>query len=77
MASHYIEYRDCPICKTKVRIDVTCGIYPIRSHETAECPICGNTVYESNITGDMDSSVDSTEETLEEYKINCINKKTL
>ena len=41
---------------------------PFKTEETAECPICGETIFKRNSRGDFESEVISTEETIEPYK---------
>ena len=49
------------------------GIYPMRSLETANCPVCGYELLHMNITGDIDSIVESLDETVEPYKSHYVN----
>ena len=67
MASAYIEEVTCPKCHTKVQVKVTNGIYPMRSTEVANCPVCWEELFHKNITGDIEESVLSLEETIEPY----------
>ena len=67
MASAYVEEVTCPKCLTKVQVKVTNGIYPMRSTEVANCPVCWEELFHKNITGDIEESVLSLEETIEPY----------
>lgn len=49
-----IENVICPKCGALVRITITNGVYPMRSRETAECPVCDTELYHENISGDME-----------------------
>lgn len=53
MSTDIIE-KTCPKCGAKVRIKVTYGVWPRRSEETAECPVCDTLLHKANITGDME-----------------------
>lgn len=53
MSTDIIE-KTCPKCGAKVRIKVTYGVWPRRSEETAECPVCDALLYCENITGDIE-----------------------
>ena len=44
----------CPKCGALVRINITYGVYPCKTRESAECPVCDTELYHENITGDMD-----------------------
>lgn len=68
MASYDNETRMCPQCGTLVRIKISYGIYPMRSLETANCPVCGYELFHKNITGDIDTFVENLDETVEPYK---------
>lgn len=67
MASAYVEEVTCPKCHTKVKVKVTNGINPMRSTEVANCPVCWEELFHKNITGDIEESVLSLEETIEPY----------
>ncbi len=56
MSTDIIE-KTCPKCGAKVRIKVTYGVWPRRSEETAECPVCDTLLHKANITGDMEVSL--------------------
>lgn len=56
MSADIIE-KTCPKCGAKVRIKVTYGVWPRRSEETAECPVCDTLLHKANITGDMEVSL--------------------
>ena len=75
MASSYIEEVTCPKCHTKVRVKVTNGIYPRRDTEVANCPVCWEELFHKNITGDIEESVLSLEETIEPYLTEYKNKQ--
>lgn len=53
MSSRSIEMK-CPKCGALVRINISYGVYPCKTRETAECPVCDTELYHENITGDMD-----------------------
>ena len=74
MASYNNETKKCPKCGTLVKIKISYGIYPMRSLETADCPVCGYELLHKNITGDIDSIVESLDETVEPYKSHYVNK---
>ena len=67
MASTYYEEVTCPKCHTRVRVKITNGVYPIRTTEVANCPVCWEELFRKNITGDIEESVISLEETIEPY----------
>lgn len=67
MASDYFENVTCPKCHTKVRVRVTNGIYPMRSTDVANCPVCREELFHKNITGNIEESVLSLEDTIEPY----------
>ncbi len=68
MASNDIKIEQCPQCGTLVRILISYGIYPAKSLETADCPVCGYELFHKNITGDIDTIVEDLSETKEPYK---------
>lgn len=68
MASNNTDYMVCPQCKTLVKVYTTYGIYPCKTEETADCPVCGYTLTKKNITGDIETSVESMDNTIEPYK---------
>lgn len=68
MASKDIKIEQCPQCGTFVRILISYGIYPAKSLETADCPVCGYELFHKNITGDIDTIVEDLSETKEPYK---------
>lgn len=41
----------CSICKTLLCVNITYSIYPCKSMETADCPVCGEELLRKNITG--------------------------
>ena len=43
----------------------------IKTLETADCPVCGNELFHTNITGDINTEILSSEHTIEPYKIEC------
>lgn len=55
-------------------IKISYGIYPMRSLETAYCPVCGYELLHKNITGDIETIVESLVETVESYKSHYVNK---
>lgn len=67
MASTYFEDVTCPQCHTKVRVMITNGVYPMRDTEMANCPVCWYELFRKNITGDIEESVLSLDETIEPY----------
>ena len=67
MASTYYEEVTCPKCHTRVRVKITNGGYPMRTTEVANCPVCWEELFHKNITGDIEESIISFEETIEPY----------
>lgn len=68
---NYYRTLECPKCHTSLGIRlVDCGAkLPYNSTETAECPICNETVFRHNTRGeDLMAEVISMENTLEPYK---------
>lgn len=65
-SSNYVEC-DCPQCHTKVGVRITYGIYPTRTKEIANCPVCGKELFKKNITGDIEEEVISLDNTIEPY----------
>lgn len=59
MASYDVLHVTCPVCNTDLLVKISYGIYPARSIETADCPVCGKEVLRKNITGDIETKVDS------------------
>lgn len=51
MASYDVLHIKCPVCNTDLWVKISYGIYPARSIETADCPVCGKEVLRKNITG--------------------------
>lgn len=70
--SNYFETK-CTVCGTLVGVSESKQYMPYRTEETAECPVCGNTVYRHNSRGDFESTVVSLAETIEPYKTNYLN----
>ena len=64
----YYREIQCHQCGTLVGIMEVNISMPYRTEETAECPICGVTIFKHNSRGDFESEVISTENTLEPYK---------
>lgn len=64
----------CSKCGTLLNINITYGVYPHKSVETAICPVCGYELFHKNITGDIGIKVESLEETIEPYKTVFKNK---
>lgn len=75
MASSYFEDVTCPQCRTLVRIKISNGLYPMRTTEIANCPVCWKELLKKNITGDIEESVLSTENTIEPYLSEYRNKE--
>lgn len=75
MATSYIKDVTCPKCHTKVKVKVTNGIYPMRTTEIANCPVCWEELFHENITGDIEESILSLEDTIEPYLTIYKNKK--
>lgn len=69
MASYDVLHVTCPVCNTDLLVKISYGIYPVRSIETADCPVCGKEVLRKNITGDIETKVDSLAKTKEQYKV--------
>ena len=67
--SYYREIK-CPKCGTLVGIKEVNVIMPYKTVETAECPVCGETIFTHNSRGDFESEIISTENTIEPYKSN-------
>lgn len=68
MSSKEKLVRQCPFCHTDVTVTITYGVYPYKTLETADCPVCGNELFHKNITGDIDTEILSLEHTIEPYK---------
>lgn len=45
----------CPKCGARLSIREVNVNMPYKTHETAECPKCGVTVYERNSRGDLEA----------------------
>ena len=69
MASYDVLHVTCPVCNTDLLVKISYGIYPARGIETADCPVCGKEVLRKNITGDIETKVDSLAKTKEQYKV--------
>lgn len=67
--SYYREIT-CEKCGTLVGIKEVNVIMPYKTEETAECPVCGETIFKKNSRGDFESEIISTEKTIESYKSN-------
>ena len=52
--SYYREIK-CPKCGTLVGIKEVNVIMPYKTVETAECPVCGETIFRHNSRGDFES----------------------
>lgn len=65
--SYYREIQ-CFNCKTLVGIKEVNVYMPYKTLETAECPICGETIFRHNSRGDFEPEIISTKETIEPYK---------
>ena len=63
----------CPVCGTLVHVNISYGIWPCRSEETADCPVCGKELLRKNITGDIEAKVKSLDDTLDPYKAEYIS----
>lgn len=63
-------YREimCERCHTLVGIREVNVMMPYKTEETAECPVCGETIFKHNSRGDFESETISTEDTVEPYK---------
>lgn len=68
MATQEIQLMECPICHTIVCVHLTYGIYPAKTQENANCPVCLKLLFSKNTTGDIETEVESTESTIEPYK---------
>ena len=68
MASFDCKEVKCPVCGTLVHVSISYGIWPCRSEETADCPVCGKELFRKNITGDIETKVISLDDTIEPYK---------
>ncbi len=62
--SYYREIK-CQKCGTLVGIKEVNVIMPYKTIETAECPVCGETIFRHNSRGDFESEIISTENTIE------------
>lgn len=65
--TYYRELK-CDKCNTLVGIKEVDVCMPYKTMEMAECPICGETIFQHNSRGDFESEVISTEETIDPYK---------
>ena len=68
MASFDSKDIKCSVCGTLVHVTISYGIWPCKSEETADCPVCGKELLRKNITGDIETKVKSLDKTLEPYK---------
>ena len=69
MASYDVLHVKCPVCNTDLLVKISYGIYPARNIETADCPVCGKEVLRKNITGDIETKVESLANTKDPYKL--------
>ena len=69
MASYDVLHIKCPVCNTDLWVKNSYGIYPARNIETADCPVCGKEVLRKNITGDIETKVESLADTKDQYKL--------
>lgn len=58
----------CERCHTLVGIREVNVMMPYKTEETAECPVCDETIFKHNSRGDFESEIISTEDTVEPYK---------
>lgn len=65
--SYYREIK-CDKCDTLVGIKEINVMMPYKTEETAECPVCGKTIFKHNSRGDFESEIISTEKTVEPFK---------
>ena len=65
--SYYRELK-CDKCGTLVGIKEINVMMPYKTEETAECPVCGKTIFKHNSRGDFESEIISTEKTVESFK---------
>lgn len=77
MASFDSKDIKCSVCGTLVHVTISYGIWPCRSEETADCPVCGKELLRKNITGDIEIKVKSLDDTLEPYKTSYSLKNTI
>lgn len=75
MASYDVLHVTCPVCNTDLLVKISYGIYPARCIETADCPVCGKEVLRKNITGDIETEVESFANTKSQYKESFKNGK--
>lgn len=64
---YYREIK-CDKCHTLVGIREVNVMMPYKTEETAECPVCGETIFKHNSRGDFESEIISAEDTVEPYK---------
>lgn len=64
----YYREIQCDNCHTLVGIREVNVMMPYKTEETAECPVCGETIFKHNSRGDFESEIISTEDTVEPYK---------
>lgn len=76
MASAYYEEVTCQKCHTRVWVKITNGVYPMRTTEVANCPVCWKELFRKNITGDIEESIISLDETIEPYLSEYKKKET-
>lgn len=75
MASYDVLHVTCPVCNTDLLVKISYGIYPARSIETADCPVCEKEVLRKNINGDIETEVESFANTKSQYKESFKNGK--
>lgn len=60
--------KDCPKCRTLVRITEVGEKYPAKTYDHYYCPVCGVSMGQKNTLYFFDESVESLENTIEPYK---------
>lgn len=65
--TYYREIK-CQKCGTLVGIKEVNVIIPYKTVETAECPVCGETIFRHNGRGDFESEIISNENTIKSDK---------
>lgn len=64
MASYDVLNVTYPVCNTDLLVKISYGIYPVRSIETADCPVCGKEVLRK-----IEIKVESLTNAKEQYKV--------
>lgn len=64
MASYDVLNVTYPVCNTDLLVKTSYGIYPVRSIETADCPVCGKEVLRK-----IEIKVESLANAKEQYKV--------